>query len=594
MANTRLPARPFDGQVFIDSARVVWTFNAENDAWMRTGTEPNIPVATEFQPGLLSAALKNLLDGIPAKGGGFGILAKPLLSVVPLNHAALLKDSVKNAYTTEAGSTIVSKSALTKAAFQQNIWSGKLLHFTSGFLKDKNFLIAANTDTDIKLLGNAGKAKIDDRFEIIEPTALNLSGIIAGNIELVSESIDITCVDQNDETISTAAECATANQLTSDATQGPGIDFKVSDLFKTQFCAQQPGCPGPRGVKGPTGAPGKDGTGDGPQGETGVPGQDAPQTPLVLDGIRIIDVDDIFDTAVVGLEIDAVNSKLNVVKAKIRTPDSSTPATQLIATEVFRGLDFTGDGFNFNIQMPPGDPIGTPDIDLVVYPDGFTVPTTTGGNKPTTTTVQTLKFNDFMNEVGKFWQDQLDIASTAYNKQIEAFINGKDEAARTILSTLCQELTECEWNKPFEYCMGIQPSDCNPALNGGGANPPPVKPPPGGGGGGGGGSVPPKPPPNVFQNFNINPQNPPPGIFGGPPPPQPPNPPAGGGPNVPDGKPDVPSVNGPPLGNPGAGNVSPNPPPDLGGEGGTPLNPASGSLASGGLVPPPDPNDFGD
>lgn len=491
MANVRLPARPFDGQVFIDSARVVWTFNAENDCWMRTGTEPNIPVATELQPGLLSATLKNLLDGIPAKGGGFGILAKPLLSVVPLHHTTLLKDSVKNAWTTEAGSTIVSKSALTQAAFQENIWSGKLLHFVSGFMKNKNFLIAGNTDTDIKLLGDAGKAKVGDKFEIIEPTALNLNGVIAGNIELVSESIDITCVDYNDELIE--GDC-TVEKMQNDASQGPGIDFRVSELFKSQFCAQQPGCAGPRGKKGATGGDGKDGTGDGPTGETGDPGKDAPATPLTLDGIRIVEIDDIYDTAVVGIEIDAINSKLNVVKAKIRTPDSSTPATQLIATEIFRGLDFTGNGFEFNLQMPPGDPVGTPDVDIVVYPEGFVTPVSTGGNKPTTTTVQTLKLADFLTQVAAFWQNQLDGISSDYNKQIEAFINGKDDEARKILSTLCQELTECEWQKPLEFCMGIQPSDCNPD------NPPPPnnnKPGGGGGGGGGGGSHPPKPPPDV-------------------------------------------------------------------------------------------------
>lgn len=403
MNKSSLPPRPFDGQRFIDAARVVWTFSSENDAWLRTGTEPTIPVATDTQPGLLSAHLKALIDTIPPKGGGFGIVAKPLLRVAPLIHDAVLKGTVNTAFKTEAGSNVKADSALN-VPFDIDEFAGKLFRFTTGIFRNRSYLIAGNTVTEIKLLSDVSMTKIGDKFEIIEPTALNLNGIIAGNIELVSESLDISCVDSNGDPI--PEDCVTPPCGDTPETM-PAIDFRVSDIFKALFCAQQPGCIGPRGKTGDDGKGGKDGTGDGPTGLPGDTGVDAPQTPFSLDGIKINDINDVYDTAIVAFDIDAENARLNVVKAKIKTPDNNVPATQLIASEIFRDVDFTGDGFSYNIIMPPGDPVGTADIPLVHYPQGYEVSETQNAQKPTTTTVNTIPISDFLNEVSTFWQKKL-------------------------------------------------------------------------------------------------------------------------------------------------------------------------------------------
>ena len=76
-----IPVTPFDGQIFIDFHRVRWEFDAEANCWKRTGTEPDIPVATSEQSGLLSSRLKNLLNNVPEKGGGFGIVVDPKLTL---------------------------------------------------------------------------------------------------------------------------------------------------------------------------------------------------------------------------------------------------------------------------------------------------------------------------------------------------------------------------------------------------------------------------------------------------------------------------------------------------------------------------------
>lgn len=453
------PIRPFDGQEFIDASRVRWIFNSEEKCWKKSGVATDIPVATNTQPGLLSAKLKQLIDGIPEKGGHFGIVARPLLSVVPLTNETLLKDVVEMSIATASGSTVRSVSA-QDVAFEENKFAGKLLRFTSGVLKDAVFLISNNNDLDIHLIGDAGSSKPNDKFEILEPSALNVNGIIAGDIQLVSESIDIECVDHNDDIITTDV-CPPCNDNTK---QPPALDFKISDLFKSQFCIQQPGCDGPRGNKGKKGKKGLDGTGDGPQGETGDSGVSAPSTPMSFDGIKIIDIDDIYDTAVVALEIDAPNGRLNVVKAKLKTPDDNTPASQLITTEVFRTVDFTGNKFEFNLLKPNVDPVGT-DVKIAYYPQGFDVDEPRA-NKPTTSPVSVTPLSSIVEEIGVYWEKKLKEISDLYDKQIKDFIEAKDKAAREALASLCQELAACEWERPIEFCLGLNPNECNPLSAG--------------------------------------------------------------------------------------------------------------------------------
>jgi len=500
MNNTTFPIRPFDGQEFIDATRVRWTFNAEDKSWQREGVATEIPVVSSTQSGLLSAKLKQLLDSIPEKGGQFGIIARPLLSVVPLKHETLLKDTVQAVFNTETGSTIRANSPFEIAAFEEDQFVGKLIYFLSGELKNRLFLISGNTDSEIRLIGNAGQANTDDKFEVIEPTALNLNGIIAGNIELVSESVAIECVDANDDPID--PDCTIPPIVINNKT--PALDFKVSDLFKSQFCVQQPGCIGPRGDRGPKGMHGEDGTGDGPKGEQGNPGKDAPDIPIKFDGIKMIDIDDIYDTAVVAIEVDAKNSRLNIVKAKMHTPDDLTPASQVVATEIFRDIEFTGHEFDFNLLRPPVDPVGTDDLKLAYYPQGFEIPIDGGINRPQTTGVCVLNLSDFIKEVSNFWQVKFDEISKDFDQQIKTFIETKDKEARLALAQLCHQLSECEWEKPFEFCLSVTPNDCNPLDRDTPPDTPPDSPPGGGPPGGGppGGGPPGGPPPTPTPTGN--------------------------------------------------------------------------------------------
>ena len=93
MAN-KFPQLPFDGQVFIDAFRMKWEFSKIAKCWQKKGSVPDIPAATELEPGLFTAQLKTLLDGVPKGGGHFGILTKPLLSLKPQKTNVLLADKV--------------------------------------------------------------------------------------------------------------------------------------------------------------------------------------------------------------------------------------------------------------------------------------------------------------------------------------------------------------------------------------------------------------------------------------------------------------------------------------------------------------------
>jgi hypothetical protein len=72
----------------------------------------------------------------------------------------------------------------------------------------------------------------------------------------------------------------------------------------------------------------------------------------------------------------------------------------------------------------------------------------------------------FLNEMAAFWQNKLNEIDAEYNRQLKAFIEGKDREARLILAQLCQELSDCEWERPIEFCLGIAPNDCLPDATG--------------------------------------------------------------------------------------------------------------------------------
>jgi len=463
MAN--LPTAPFDGQIFIDAFRVKWQFDGDSHCWRRIGVEPDIPVATQAMEGLLSAQLQQVLNGIPPKGGHFGIVARPL-PTLNTQKKVLFRDAVKISFTTAAGSSVRSNNAFEVDQMKPSENRNRLLIFTSGPLNGEVYLIFDNTDRDYLLHGNASGSRPGDRFDIVELDSFNPSGTISGEIELVSESIDITCVDTNGDPVDlvNGKQCFFCE--TSDEEESlPGFDFRVSENFIQQFCAVIPGCEGPRGDTGGTGDDGTPGTGDGPQGEQGEAGLDAPADPAEFTGIKVVDIADIFDTAVVSMELDATNNKLNIIKAKIKTPDVDSPADQLITTPIDRTLNFVDDAFGYELLFPSLDPIGEGDVALAYFPLGKGPAITDGIVTGNATQIGKTQLSVMLNRIIAFYREKLEELSDEYDLQLKEVIEEKDTAARTILADLARELAECEWSTPLQFCLGIQPNCFNPNEN---------------------------------------------------------------------------------------------------------------------------------
>lgn len=357
-----LPISPFDGQIFIDAFRVKWVFDGEVECWRSRGQVPDIPIATSEQPGLMSAEVKNALDGIPLKGGGFGIIVDPKLAV---------------------------------------------------------------------------------------RTAENPDGIVFGDVELLSNSLKIDCVHSDGSIIT--PECQDVPYAPETGQLPPGFDVNFREVFLETICAEIPGGPGPVGDQGATGKTGRPGTGDGPVGAKGEDGQDATEA-ATFTGIIIEETDDIFDTAVVDLELNADEGKLHVVKANIKVPDDETPADKVIASSIFRSLEFTT-GFQFNILK--GQDELDADVTLGNYPPGFDIESDIELVQPNAT-----KLSQYIQKIAAFYEGKLAEVNDVYNKEIEEFFKTTDEAARQKLDILSEELANCEFRLPLEYCIGINPQDC--------------------------------------------------------------------------------------------------------------------------------------
>lgn len=455
-----LPQSPFDGQVLIDAFRNKWRYDGSTNCWKMVGNVTDIPAASEIQSGLLSAKLKQFLDSIPPKAGSFGIVTKPLLSVVPFSRDPLLTASVVTATQNESGSEIVVNKAL-----EVNAYAAKVVYFTTGVLKNKYYMIYANTENIIYIEGSdASAAKKNDKFDIVEPLSLNKDGVIQGDIELVSDSLEISCVDSEGNLIED--ECPTLERIVCDDPDNPpGLDIKVSDRFLEAFCVQIPGCVGPKGDRGPDGAQGAPGTGDGPVGDDGDVGLDADTTPQVLTDVDILDIQDVYDTAVVGLELDAANGKLNVVKAKIKVPTDDKAADKVISTALYRDIEFIDSEWGYKISMPQNDPIGDGDVPILHYPEGFEAKDTLAANRINETEVNTIGLSKLIDDAINYWDAKLQEASDKFDFQIKPYIEQKDEEARKILYGLADEVARCEWEMPIEFCLGILPNDCHPDDN---------------------------------------------------------------------------------------------------------------------------------
>lgn len=284
----------------------------------------------------------------------------------------------------------------------------------------------------------------------------NPEGIIEGNITLLSESLDITCRDGNGQPI--ADGCG--NIKVSDTGNPPAIVFQLSQRFLDTICCESYGPAGPTGFKGDTGDAGLDGFSNSPVGDQGDPGVDATTAANFL-GIKIVDIDDVRDSVIVDVELDATTAKLSYTTSKMNVPESDEPADQLIATPVQRSLFYPLLADNpveyttlddWRLSVPPGDPVQDPELLLFKMPSVAQI-----GDE---VSISTVKLSTFIQSIVDFYKKCLADQETKYLQQIHDFISAKDAAARAILAGLAQQVAECEFQRPLSFCLGIEPGEC--------------------------------------------------------------------------------------------------------------------------------------
>lgn len=355
-----LPSSPFDGQEFIDAFRVKWVYNAEDDLWNRIGIVTDIPLArAEDDPlgptnGLMSSKNKAMLDGLPEKAGGFGIILKP-----------------------------------------------------GYFLTEEH----------------------------------GADNVLTGDVKFISETLKFTC----DNPIGAGEGCEAVST----------VRFELSQDFLDSYSIEVRGPVGKKGKKGLKGAPGRPGTGDGPVGDPGEDGADAP-TAHTFTGIKYVESDTIYDTAVVSLRLDSAAGVLEVTKARMDVPDSDKPATRVAATPITRDVEFLSEDLSRWQLIGAAQDEPTVDLNMVKLPKGWS------GQSDSPVPVIPVKLSTVVQSIVDYYNEQATKVIRQWDEELRVWVIDRDKAARDVLHNLAVEVAECQFSLPLEFCLGIQPADCKP------------------------------------------------------------------------------------------------------------------------------------
>lgn len=365
-----------------------------------------------------------------------------------------------------------------------------------------------------KILAVPGGFGIVTDSKLLLQSDTNPDGVIRGNIQLKSESLDIVCVSGADVkldcALSDVSPCANNQEAL------PGLAFKLSEKFLSSFIVNFPGAKGKMGIKGRKGPTGKPGFAGGPKGRTGPPGDDA-SVSGGFEGVTFRDINGITDNAIVRLDVannPSGGQKLIVTRTKLNIPEIIA-ARRIVAAPLIRGISYRPDPDpgkcrinrlnNYTLTQPTGDP--TPlNVHLLRLAFGATQETDTPVGFENTITLV-----DFVAAYVKGYQYKLREIDKKYGAIVKAYIEELDAKAKAILADLANQLALCEFNLPaVEYCITYYGCD-QPAP----PAPPPVQPPP---------TPPPAPPPPDPPEPPEPPEPPDPPEPEDPEPPEPPEP----------------------------------------------------------------------
>lgn len=324
----------------------------------------------------------------------------------------------------------------------------------------------------VGLMSHADKALLDRTpthpggFGLITNPRLTLrspenpDGVITGDIKLLSDSLDITCVDSNGQRLS-AAPTQLVPDIPSGEPSSPGVtglQFKLKQEFIQNLYVDICGVKGLRGHTGLTGEQGPHGFSGGPRGDVGRDGLDIDQLCEFV-GIKYRDVSELTDSPIVDMRLvddDGKGCKLIVTKAKLNV-GGDRPADKIAATGLSRSVQFPDAEpsscnvsrlDNWSLIQPQGDE--TPaNLQLLRIPkksnDVIDEPVDLNA---------TMSLEDFISDVVAIYKQRLTELDQQWGKQAKEHIEQIDDKARNILSSLADQLSMCEFNLPTtEQCV---------------------------------------------------------------------------------------------------------------------------------------------
>jgi len=298
----------------------------------------------------------------------------------------------------------------------------------------------------------AGGFGIVTKFSFGKTQTNGFNGVLSGDVKMVSNAFDITCVNA---------------PLNPELNRHPVIDINFSDDFLESMCVEVPAEKGPKGRKGIKGPKGKPGTGDGPQGLSGDAGVDAVGVSDVSE-VEVVFDESFYSSAVTEIFLDAPNAILSITKSDALVPDENTPASEVVTSPVIRDIEFTDDDtFDYRVVTVPGvtDPIeAAVDPFVLAYGNDFDpkqnrkLKVAAEGcccEEADSAEVIAKRLTDYVDQVVVNLEGQVADINEQYDEELKEFIFRKDEEARKALDALVQKLSDEEFKEPFEYCMSL-------------------------------------------------------------------------------------------------------------------------------------------
>ena len=355
-----------------------------------------------------------------------------------------------------------------------------------GFIND----IPVATEESSGLLSKQDKKSLDlipesiGGFGIISDTKgvlNNKDKVVTGNIEIVSDSLLVKCVDQNKDVLN----CKPDDLVFCNDSSAPGLEFSLTKELVDSIYVYRPGSNGKTGRDGEHGDPGKHGFGNGPVGDKGIPGLDSTFT-CELIGIEYEDVDELTNTAVVDIRLRNENGcKMDIVEASLDIPNRVTADKLKISNN--KRIPYT-------VTFPtPTDKLST-FMPIYNYQPGTDIPP---GSINNLYLVRLSKYisnspglfynfnanisvHDLIKAIAEQYDSEIESLEEEYLIQCKEHIESIDSQARQLLASLVDQLAQCEMSLPvfdksvvFTDCASLPPVPPPPPTP-----PPPLPPPP--------------------------------------------------------------------------------------------------------------------